>query len=83
MWRRCYRLTPQHESVAPSRGLWSICRPYPGAHAPGEEYAAPPELLLRRQLISGRDKRVDLASCILHPDADAGIETSTVRILNR
>jgi len=30
MWRRCYRLTPLHESVAPSRGLWSICRPYPG-----------------------------------------------------
>jgi hypothetical protein len=36
----------QHVSVAPSRGLLSFCRFYPGAHAPGYEYAAPPALIL-------------------------------------
>jgi hypothetical protein len=38
----------QERSVAPSEGFLSNIRPYPGAHAPGYEYAAPPALKLRR-----------------------------------
>ena len=70
----------QERSVAPSGGFLSNFRPYPGAHAPGYESAAPPALKLGRhsggcslryllgcQPRPGRDSLLHLASCILHP----------------
>ena len=73
----------QERSVAPSGGFLSNFRPYPGAHAPGYEYAAPPALklgchsggcslryLLGRQPRPGRDSILYLASCISHLISD-------------
>ena len=59
----------QERSVAPSGGFLSDFRPYPGAHAPGYEYAAPPALKLGRH--SGACSLWYLLGCQPRPGRDS------------